>query len=157
MSMNKQRISGRQEPTTGNDPKEKLRLENERLRCRLKNEYGSDFLCNDPIPPEVEQQLLKNVIDFEENYVNAKPISVFEFLGRPAVKNVDEITAGNIEEELEKLINLLVSNNLIIDFGNLTDPRHKYAFITRKLFRRQINNVRSPGMYLHFVHETFYS
>ncbi|HJT74889.1 MAG TPA: hypothetical protein VJ720_12735, partial [Chitinophaga sp.] len=46
--------------------------------------------------------------------------------------------------------------SLTIDFGNLANPRIKYAFITGELFRQEINDIRLPGMFLHFLYEEFY-
>lgn len=139
-----------------NDAKEKLRLENEILRLKLKAECGSDLHHNGDIPLEVEHQFLKNVLAFEENYAKAKLTTIFDFLGQPAVKKVDEISDQDIEGELERLITLLAHKSLTIDFGRLTDARIKYSFITGELFQHLINDICVPGMFLHFLYEEFY-
>lgn len=140
----------------GQDAKEKLRLENEILRLKLKAECGSEFHHSDNIPPEIEHQFLKNILAFEESYASAKLTSIFDFLGQPAVKRAEEINDHHIEEALEKLTGLLSAKNLTIDFGKVTDARIKYTFITGEFFRHQINDIRLPGMFLHFLYEEFY-
>lgn len=139
-----------------NDAKEKLRLENEILRLKLKAECGSDFFHQSNLPPEVEHHLLKNVLAFEEKYANSKLISVFDFMGQPVFRKADEIADYELEEVLKQLTALLAARNITVDFGRLEDARIKYAFITEELFRQQINDIRLPGMFLHFLYEEFY-
>lgn len=155
MKKNKQDLPEKKQQVN-KDAKEKLRLENEILRLKLKAECGSDFHHNGTVPPEVEHQFLKNVLAFEESYANAKLISVFDFIGQPVVKPMDEIAGEDIEEELNHLISLLAAKSVTVDFGNLADARVKYGFITGELFRHQINDIRVPGMFLHFLYEEFY-
>lgn len=138
------------------DTKEKLCLENEILRLKLKAQCGSELQHTGNIPPEVEHQFLKNVLAFEESYANAKLISVFDFIGQPVIKKAEEIDDNAIEEKLEQLITLLADKCLTVDFGSLTDPRARYSFITEELFEHQINDIRIPGMFLHFMYEEFH-
>ena len=156
MKNNQQTFPGEEQFPPGNDLKEQLRLENDLLRLKLRAEYGSDVRQSNVIPPEVEHQFLKNILTFEQLRAQARSISVFDFIGRPLVKKVDEIDEENIAAACERLIALLAAKSITIDFGSLKSARIRYAFITRKLFCHEIHDIQMPGMFLHFVYEEFY-
>jgi hypothetical protein len=98
---------------------------------------------------------LKNILAFEENYANSKVVSMFDYLGRPEIKKAAEIEDGEMELALTGLMNRLFCKNITVDFGNLTDARAKYSFITDELFLHQMNEVNMPGMFFHFLYEEF--
>jgi len=80
------------------DPQENFRIENEILKIKLKAQYGDAFFMqsNESMPPEMENQFLKNIIAFEDAHANAELTTVYESIGRPAYKPAEELdTAGN--------------------------------------------------------------
>ena len=70
-----------------NDPQEALRLENELLTLKLIAELGAKSDSTADIPPEVENQFLKNILAFEQATAQgSKQIPIYQLLGRPAFK-----------------------------------------------------------------------
>src|ERR1017187_4045975 len=89
------------------DPEENLRMENELLRLKLKAELGAESHSAEDLDPGIENEFLKNVMAFEQNWANAKPAKVYDLLGKPDFKKVGDLNDEKIEEELEKITDLL--------------------------------------------------
>lgn len=131
--------------------REKLHLENEKLRMRLKTEIGGEIkMEGKKLPLNVENLFLKNILDLEKNYARAPLVSMYEFLGCPAFKKAAEIDEEDIEKALEGVLDFLFNRNIIIDFTEMEDPREKYAFITEEFFAREVGNLRVPGVFFRF-------
>ncbi|MBC8033691.1 MAG: hypothetical protein H7Y03_06060 [Chitinophagaceae bacterium] len=139
------------------ETREKLHLENEILRLKLKAQTGGDLRHEGKeLPPEIEHIFLKNILAFEENYAGAALISVFDYVGRPAYRDAASMTDAETEVALTELTDLLFRKNLTIDFGDLVHDRARYEFITNDLFPHQINDINVAGMFLHFQYEEFH-
>ncbi len=56
-------------------------------------ESGAFFGSDGNLPSDIENQSLKNVMEFEKAYTNAKPQKIFDILGKPSfeVKSVSMI------------------------------------------------------------------
>src|ERR1700730_17626712 len=79
--------------------KENLQVENDILKMKMILEHGAEFGSTKDLPPEIEHQFLKSVIDFENQFQKAGRIKVFDKIGKPQqFRPVREIP----EEEIEK-------------------------------------------------------
>jgi hypothetical protein len=135
---------------------EKLRLENEILRIKLKAQTGGDLRqTNRELPPEIEHIFLKNILAFEESLETSTLISIYDYIGQPEYAEAAEMTDEEISARLASLTDVMFKKNITIDFGSLTEERDKYAFITEDLFFHEINDVKIGGMFLHFQYEEF--
>lgn len=70
------------------DPEENLRLENDFLKMKMMAESGGFFGGNKDLdlPPEIENQFLKNVIEFEKAYAKAKSQKIVDLLANLHLK-----------------------------------------------------------------------
>ena len=83
--------------TFSSDPEENLRIENELLEIRMAAERGAVFGDNaEDLSPEIEAQFLKNVQQFEHSYDNAMLITVYERVGTPSYKKLEELKAEEL-------------------------------------------------------------
>jgi len=138
------------------DPEENLRMENELLRLKLQAELGGESFTSGELDPEIENEFLKNVMAFEQNWANSKSSKVYDLLGKPDFKRSDDLNDSEIEEELEKITDLLAEKDMEVYFGDGYDSRTKYHFITEELFYHETTFAPMPGMTTHFDYEEFH-
>jgi hypothetical protein len=138
------------------DPEENLRMENELLRLKLKAELGGESHTSNDLPPEIENEFLKNVLAFEHNFANAKPAKVYDLAGKPDFLKSDDLNDEELEKELEKIAGLLSEKNIEVYFGDGYDSRTKYHFITEELFDHETTFMPMPGMTTCFDYEEFH-
>ena len=138
------------------DSDENLRMENELLRLKLKAELGGDSHSSGNLDPALENEFLKQVMAFENNYASSKRVKVFDLLGKPDFKRADELAHDQISHELEKVTDLLSKKNIEINFSGTYDDRTKYAFIVEELFDHETDDFAMMGMTTHFDYEEFH-
>jgi len=138
--------------------REKLQFENELKRLKLSAEYGAQFHKSEEgnLSPEIENQWLKYIENFEKQYHDCKQVSVFQFLGKPEVLPVSKVPEENIEKELERLENLLHEKGIVLDTLCTVDARELYRFITEELFQHEIDDISIEGMTTNFIYEEFH-
>lgn len=138
------------------DPEENLRIENEILHLKLKAECGGELMGTQPLPPDLENQFLKNILELEHAFVSIRQVKIFDFLDKPFFKKSNELNDLEIETALENLCALMESKNIMIDFSNEYNSRLKYNFITEELFEHQTNDIQIPSLITHFIYEEFH-
>jgi len=138
------------------DPEENLRMENELMKLKLQAELDATSFTASDIDPEMENEFLKNVMAFEQNFAGAKPTRVFDLLGKPEFRRADELTDEALDIGLEKLNGLLEEKNINVYFGDEVDSRTQYQFITEELFDHETTFLPMPGMMTCFDYEEFH-
>jgi hypothetical protein len=140
------------------DPEEQLRIENEILRMKVAAEYGAQFGGSENLPPEVENEFLKNVLAFEQHYEEGKGKSekLIELLGNPVFSKECELDDEKFEAAYKNLQNLLEEKSISVDFIKERDDRFKYKFITEELFEHDTGCFLMPGMVMHYTYEEFH-
>lgn len=141
------------------DSQENLRMENELRKIKLMFEHGADFFYPDNesnIPPEVEDLFLRNIEQFENARKVDKLISVFDFIGKPEFKGIDDIPEKEMGEEYENLVELLFEKGLQVFTICDVEERELYRFITEEFFNHEIENVSIEGMIHCFTYEDFH-
>ncbi len=119
------------------EEQDKLSIENEIMKIKLQMQFGDDFVMksNGSLPPEIENQFLKQIMAYEDNHKNAEEITVFEKIGKPDFKKMEELNADEISKELIRLNELMESKWIML---NICDGPYEYAviykFITEELF-----------------------
>jgi hypothetical protein len=142
-----------------NDPEEQLRIENELLRIQLKAQFGNNFLVesNGALPPEIENQFLKNVLAFEDHHNGSAYTRIFDKIGKPEVKNYKEMKPGEISLEVERLLTLLQKHGIQLQFSAGPYPAETiYPFITEEFFEEMVEERSVPGMTDIFLYEEFH-
>jgi hypothetical protein len=141
------------------DENENLRIENELLRMQLQAQYGDAFYmeANAGLPPEVENQFLKNILAFEESKVQSTTTTVYEKIGRPSYQPVDELSPEQISEELSRIMAVMESHQIGLDFCDGPYPDETiYQFITEELFGHEIESMPLFGSNWNFIYEEFH-
>ena len=108
------------------------------------------------LPPEIENQWLKNVMEFEKAYANAKPQKIVDLLGRPSFENENSMDDKKFKTEFIRLNKLLNDHNINVDFIVPQSDRVKYHFITEELFEHETDFVPVEGMTTNFIYEEFH-
>ncbi len=115
------------------DPEEQLRFENELLKLKLQAELGAQFGTNADIPPEVEQEFLKQIMAFQEHQKDA-PLVVFgEYAGIMDLKPAVELDEDELEASWAALEVQLNDKQLHVNFGSDYPAAVKYEFVRMDL------------------------
>ena len=141
------------------DEPEKLRIENELKKLKLRLEHGaiiSDFSDTQSVHPLIENEFLNSIEAFEKSSRNAKPILLYDFIERPDFIPVNDIPDSQISAELDKIMNILNENGIQLDTVCAVEEREIYRFVTEELFVHETDNMRIPGMMTCFIYEEFH-
>ncbi len=137
-----------------------LKDENNFLKMKLMLENGAIFgkVENKSIPPEIEHEFLKNIIEFEKQYNEEKTIRVFDKIEKPVnFKPVAEIPDEAIDKAWEELSNYLEGYriNLYVCSPNVSN-KELYRFVTEELFEEEMIDMDIPGMMHEFTYDEFH-
>ena len=153
--------SDKTENPLGNNPDENLRMENELLKLKLIAQFGDAFqLSNSELPPEIENEFLKNVLAFEDAHRNSKFVKVYEQLAKPVYKKAEELSDTEVSDELQRLKTIMEEHNMALDVLATYDDRIIYKFITEELFEQETETgdeeLPGIGMTKRFIYEEFH-
>lgn len=135
---------------------EELKAENALLKFKLGLEHGMKMNEISELPADVENQWLKNVYAFEQQFKDAKRVTVYDYIGKPEFKKWDTLSHEEVPKELDKIELLLARHNLELDCICTYDKAVIYKFITEELFQHEMDDMRIPGMVYHFIYEEFH-
>jgi len=138
---------------------EELQIENELKRFKLAMEHGMDLTegyRSKDLPPEIENQFLNYVEQFEKAYHHASRITVYHFIGKPEFKKEKLLTDNELKCELEKVRKIMEKKGISIDVIYSVEDRMLYRFITEELFPYEIDDIRIAGMISNFIYEEFH-
>ena len=139
------------------DPEENLRIENEILKLKMQAQSGATFGGDsDGLPPEIENQFLMQVMQFEEAWKNVKFVKVHELIGKPAFKNYQQIPKENMQQEIDNFLQLLKKHNMNLNVEGEYEPVVIYRFITEELFEHETDDLQMEGILKNFVYEEFH-
>jgi hypothetical protein len=144
---------------TPNEKLNRLQMENEEKKKQLSDEFGADFggmTGENELSPELENQFLDNILNFENAFQSAIRIKIYDFLEQPAFQKAEELSDAQIVEELDRLIELLGSKRMRVDTICDVDEREMYRFITEELFQEETDDIDIPGMFKCFTYEEFH-
>lgn len=133
-----------------------LHAENNLLKIKLGLEHGMQMQESGSLSPEVENEWLKHVYAFEQQYKDARHIRLFDYIGKPEFRKWDELAPQEISEELKRIRSILAVNNIEVDCICEYDNAVIYKFITEELFSHEVDDMRVPGMVCHFTYEEFH-
>jgi len=122
----------------------------------LEEKYGMHFNENNKISPELEKEWLNSIEEFEIQFENAYKTTVFEYLGKPAFKKINELKPEEIPVELERLNDIMQNGNISLSTLCSVDEKELYRFISEELFQYEMDNIRMPGMMTCFIYEEFH-
>ena len=141
---------------------EKLKAENDFLKMKIMLEHGADFYTPDKkiqsFNPEIENEFLNNIIEFEKQFHLRKTISIYDKIGKPQqFKPVSEITDDDIEEEWNMLLEYMQQYGVDLSASSpKVTARELYRFTTEELFKHETDDINIPGMMSGFIYDEFY-
>jgi hypothetical protein len=123
----------------------------------MEEKFGMVFSgINEELSTELEYEWLDYIEKFEEHCATLKTTTVWEYIGKPEYKIVNELSNDEILVELNALLELMqikgVSLNTICEVENY----ELYRFITEELFPYEIDDMHIPGMQTCFTYEDFH-
>ncbi|MEP6948007.1 MAG: hypothetical protein ABI863_01970 [Ginsengibacter sp.] len=145
-----------EEEKFSDDPEENLRMQNNFLKMKMMAESGALFGGEGGLPADIENQFLKNVMEFEKANADAKPTTIFEVLGKPDFEDETNLGEEKFKKQFSRLQKLLRKYDMNVDFGRERDNRFKYNFITKELFEHQTAFMPVKGMSTYFSYEEFH-
>ena len=138
------------------DPEENLRMQNDFLKMKMMAESGAIFGGDADLPAEIENQFLKNILEFEKVNADSKPVRIFEILGKPFFDDEKNLNATQFRTQFTRLMDLLNDYSINIHFTKERDDRFKYNFITKELFNHETSFLPVKGMVTYFSYEEFH-
>lgn len=139
---------------------EQLRAENDFMKMKLALEKGAQFgsFGDRPISPQVENEFLKNILEYEKQAENIRTITVFEKIGRPSkFKPVADLMETEMDRKWEELSAYLFDRGINLDACSPNvGARELYRFAVEELFPYEMEEVNIPGMMHCFIYDEFH-
>ncbi len=132
------------------------KIDNELKKKELEEKYGAHFSESNELPPEIENQWLNSVEEYEKQFENAKTVTVWEYMDKPEYKMLDELKPHEISNELKHLFEVMDKNNISLSTLCEVEDSEIYRFITEELFQHEMDDMRIPGMMCCFTYEEFH-
>jgi hypothetical protein len=122
---------------------------------KLRDEYGMEFEYTDPdLSPEVENEWLDHVLEFERQFEHAERITVRERIGNPPIQPLSNLPLYALEEAIQILLELLAAHGVAVDFLGDVDEIEAYRYLTEELLDEEMDDIRVEGMMTHFTYST---
>ncbi|HEX6193517.1 MAG TPA: hypothetical protein VFZ42_14185 [Chitinophagaceae bacterium] len=140
---------------------EQLHAENDFLKMKLMLERGANFASIDDekeLPPEVENEFLKHIEEFERQWDAHKRIKVFDKIQRPThFLPSASIPDDQVEKSWEELSAYMREHGVHLDACSPNvSKRELYRFATEELFEYEMDDINMPGMMSGFIYDEFY-
>ncbi|MCU0446185.1 MAG: hypothetical protein MUE85_14860 [Microscillaceae bacterium] len=140
---------------TEDTDEESLAANNLLKKIKLQNEFGME-MSETSLPPEAESAWLDYIISFEEQHKNAQNTTIYDFIGKPDFKPLEQILPNNLENEIERLLEIMYQNQISLDTISEVAPEAFYRFITEEFFQEEISDIRVEGMMHCFTYENYH-
>ncbi|MFN7312355.1 MAG: DUF6933 domain-containing protein [Bacteroidota bacterium] len=140
---------------------EELYMENQMIRMDIEQQLGKPvhlnmLVENEETPLELENELLKHIRHLELTLKDVKEVTLYEYLGKPKIKDVHLLTEKQLQKELVRLYKLLTRHQVSVDFIGEYPLVIMYTFIAEELMQKKVPNVKLPGIMARFVYEMFH-
>ncbi len=135
---------------------EELGTENELLKLKMMAEFGGDFMGGEDLPPDIENQFLKQVINFHKQHDPSKVTTVYKFIGEPEYNHVNDLSDKEVVRDLKKMLKLMDKKGVALSYLPETPKREIYRFVTEELFKHEIEDVKLRGWVNQFIYEEFH-
>lgn len=148
-----------QEELPGFEESQEMRMENDFMKMKMMLEKGAQFeKLSDDCTPEMENDFLKYIIEFERQSENPERIKLFEKVDSPTqFIRADDVADEDINKALEDVLEWLDKYNIHVDACSPNvSKRELYRFIVEELFEEEIDNINIPGMIHGFIYDEFH-
>ena len=127
------------------DPEDEIRADNELLKLKLELEFGMEMHETSSLNPEVENQWLRQIHDFEKHWKKSERVKVYDFIKRPPFRAIESLHENEISDALEQLEVLMCERGVSLECCCAYDPAVIYRFITVELFEEEMDNIFMEG------------
>ena len=142
---------------TNPDKRNNLRHENDELKKKLEDEFGAaKSWTNSDLSPEMENEFLNRIMAFENAWKDTKQVTLFEYLGKPSYRRIEELKPEEIGTELDRIYALMLKHQVRLETICDVSEHELYRFITEELFLEEKDDMRVPGMMSCFTYEEFH-
>jgi hypothetical protein len=124
-------------------------------RDTLRNQYGLAFEYTDSrLSPELENEWLDHVLEFERQFEQAERITVRQRIGDPPIQSLSDLPLHAVGEAVTALLDLLAAHGIAVDFLGDVDELEAYRYLTQELLDQEMDDIRVEGMMTHFTYST---
>ena len=124
-------------------------------RDKLRNKYALEFECTDSrLSPEIENEWLDYVLEFERQFEQAERITVRERIGDPPIQSLSDLPLYAIGGAVTALLDLLAAHGVAVDFLGDVDELEAYRYLTEELLDEEMDDICIEGMTTHFAYST---
>jgi hypothetical protein len=109
---------------------------------------------NPLLSPEVENEFLDYILEFEKQFESAETITVRERIGNPTILSLAELPPDKVGEAVEALMDLLLAHGIAVDFLGEVDDIEAYRYLSGELLDEEMDDIRIPGTTVHFDYST---
>lgn len=145
-----------EEEKFSDDPEENLRMQNDFLKMKMMAESGAWFGGEGGMPADIENQFLKNVMEFEKVNAEGPSRTIYDLLDKPDFEDEKDLDDEKFKAAFSRLNRLLEDHGVDVGFRRERDDRFKYNFITKELFEHQTTFMPVKGMITGFLYEEFH-
>ena len=139
---------------------EQIRAENDFMKMKLALEKGAQFetFGNRELSPALENEFLKNILEYEKQAENIRTTTVFDKIGRPSqFKPVAQLKELEMERRWEELATYLFERGISLDACSPNvSARELYRFAIEELFPYEMEEMNIPGMMHCFIYDEFH-
>ena len=104
----------------------------------------------------MEEEWLNNIEKFEEQSAKGETCTVWEYIGKPQYRLLNELSEGDVAEELAALLDYMNIKGISLDTLCEVEERELYRFILEELFQYKMDDMQVPGMQTCFIYEEFH-
>lgn len=138
---------------TGHD---ELRASNAVLKLKLETEHGMTAPNASGLGPALENIFLKFIYDHAQARRTCGVVKLYDFVGRPAYTPLAELDPTATASELVRLCRVLAASGVVFDWACQYDDAELYEFVTTELFELEVDDLKLPGLLMHFTYEEFH-
>jgi hypothetical protein len=122
---------------------------------KLRDKYGMEFdYTASKLSPDMENEWLDHVLEFERQFEHAERITVRERIGNPPIQPLSDLPLYALEEAVTTLLELLAAHGVAVDFLGDVDELEAYRYLTEDLLDEEMDDIRVEGMMTHFTYST---
>jgi len=137
-----------------------LNEQNRMKRKELEEKYGGDFHkpSDSDLSPEIENQFLNNIEQFEAQFKDSKLVKIIDLIGNQKFKSINKLSNDEIAGAIEEVLDIYAEHNINIDIIEKQDvtDRDFYIFLTERLPNEETDDINLPGWTKNFIYEEFY-
>lgn len=138
---------------------EELKAENDFLKMKIMLENGASFHEGDvDLPAEIENEFLKNVMEFERQFADHKTIRLFDKIGKPThFLHPAFLSDEEMKNAWQSLSDYLLKHNISLEAcsPNVSESE-LYRFAVEELFEFEMTDMNVPGMIQGFIYDEFH-